>query len=467
MTDKKWVHIIGIAGVTTGQLAVEFKRNGFLVSGSDRGVFPPISDHLTDNGVDFELGYKKEHLQLQYYKDKYGGEWNDCHREFPDFIVMQGTKGTKNEEYLFAVENNIEIKNYTDVLREFVIVPEKSIVVTGTYAKTTITSMIAWILQNAGYEVSYMFGGLNDNLGNGIRFKNDKTQFSVVEGDEYIVSSERRTSKFFEYYPKYVVLSSVRWDHTDIFRTKEDYYHNFEKLVKKIPEDGVIVYNAEDDNCRKLFQVCKGEFIPYTYLEIDNSFWKYIKELPVIGKFNQENALAASKMLLFLMLNKEDIEKGVQTFRGIKRRLEIKYQDDSFVVIDDFGASPPKAETSVKELKHHFPDYKITVVFEPNLGSRTRETLEEYWDVFIYADKVYLPRFTRVTGDYISNKDLEEFLKTKEIKALAVDSDEELVSRLVDGRSKKELVAFMGSHGFRGMIEGVIDKYKMGNIQLG
>src|SRR5690606_13434257 len=139
------------------------------------GLYPPMSDHIRQNGIGIEIGYKSEHLTLEYYKQKYGGNWLNHDKQFPDEIVYVGTKGSLNPEYLFARDKQIPIKFYPQVLKERVVVSNSSIVVAGTYGKTTTTSMLAWMFTSNGVDVSYMFGGLNPNLKNGARFKNENT----------------------------------------------------------------------------------------------------------------------------------------------------------------------------------------------------------------------------------------------------------------------------------------------------
>lgn len=460
---KKWVHIIGIAGVATGQIAVEFKNNDYLVSGSDKGVFPPMSDHLINNGVNIELGYKKEHLDLEYYQKKYGGEWNMHNKKLPDLIVAQGTKGTKNDEYVYALDNKLEIKSYPEILSEFVVVPNKSIVISGTYGKTTTTAMLAWIFTNAGIEVSYMFGGLSNDLSNGVKFKNSKTQFSIIEGDEYYVSPENPISKFYLYNPTFLLLTSAQWDHADIFKTKEDYINNFIKLVKSIPRTGCLIYSTHDENVIEISKLAQCDKIPFAQGNIKEteSLTFIDKDLKVLGEFNKTNALAAVSLSSYLNLDFVSIKNAIKSFTGIKRRLEIKHERNNLIVIDDFGASPSKAKSAIWSVKNKFPDKYIIGIFEPNLGSRTTQGIDEYKGVFDLLDKLYLPRFTYVPGDYIDNNTLAEFINKDCLNAIPIAKDEDLMKNiLLEVKNKDSVVMFMGSHGFRGMIDEIVEKSK-------
>lgn len=456
MKKFPWVHFTGIAGVATGQLAVEYKKNGWLVSGSDKGLFPPMSTHIENNGINIEIGYKSEHLEVEYYHNKYKGDWTKREYKYPDLIVYQGAKGTKNEEYISAVNNNIPIKNYPEILQGNVLLKESSIVVSGTYGKTTTTAMLAHTLTQSNVDVSFMFGGLNDNLKNGVRFKNQNTKYSIIEGDEYIISTENRISKFFLYSPKYLILTSAQWDHSDIFATKDDYLENFAKLVGMVPKDGVIIYNGKDENVLKLVRKANCEIINYSNEPIE------MLKLSVLGEYNIENAKAVISLLKYLGIDEDKIFEGLKSFSGIQRRLEIKYknQDDLQIIIDDFGASPSKANSALDSIAKVYPEHKIVAIFEPNLGSRTKEILGEYKTTFAKRNSnllsVFLPRFTKVQGEFLTNQDLADYLKEQNVDVYAIDEDDEILKRLTKELNQpKTIIIFLGSHGFRGMIDMV------------
>ncbi|MBD3362166.1 hypothetical protein GF362_00420 [Candidatus Dojkabacteria bacterium] len=454
--NKTWIHFIGIAGVATGQMAVEYKNNGYLVTGSDKGFFPPISTHLKKNKITIETGFKEKHLNKDFYKIKYDGDWFKVKKAHPDIVIAQGTKGHKNAEYIHAGNKEIPVKYYPDIITEKIL-KDESIVIAGTYGKTTVTAMLAWIFKYSNVDISYMFGGLGLNFENGVKFKNKDTKYSIIEGDEYYVGYDKKISKFFYYNPKILVLTSIKWDHTDIFKTKQDYINNFRELVKQVPKDGLIIYNKIDNKVNEIVQdSAKCKTVGYNYKkEIGNKYDYLNSKFKIIGEFNKENAVAAGTCAEKLGIDEESIKKALISFKGIKRRLEIRYRNKNLMIIDDFGASPPKARSSILAVKKVFPDYKLHVVFEPNLGSRTYKAIEEYDKTFHKIERLYLPRFTKVSGKYLENYDLEKYLKKKNIKAQAISDDEELIE-IVSGNiyeHKKSIILFLGSHGFRGMIE--------------
>lgn len=466
MSNNRWVHFIGIAGVATGQLAVEFKNNGWIVTGSDKGLFPPMSDYIVENDINIQIGFKKEHLTKGYYINKYNQIF-DSQNNNPDLIISQGTKGDKNEEYVYANELNIPVKSYPEILAENVIV-SNSIVVAGTYGKSTITSMLVEIFRNSNIDISYMFGALSNNGINGVKFKTDKTEYSIVEGDEYIESIDKPISKFFRYKPKYLILTSAKWDHSDVFKTKEHYLNNYKELIDKLPEDGLLVVDGLDRDLDSIIKDCKCNIInlaDYAHF-ISNSGGLMPREfeLNVIGDFNQKNALFAFSLASKIGLDEDTIVEGLKNYNGIKRRLEIRFKSEKLMIIDDFGSSAPKARSSIETLKKAFPGYKIISIFEPNIGSRTRQGLEEYKDVFKEVDKLYLPRFTTVSGDFLSANNLGEYLVSNEVNCSVELNDEKLINLLYNEskNSDRVVLVFLGSHGFRGMISSIVCKVENG-----
>jgi len=452
MKEKpNWVHIIGICGVVTSGLAVMFKYEGSKVTGSDKGFFPPISKFL----------------------EKY------------DIPIGIGLKSDKNIEYQEAKRLGLTIKTFPEILAEYVIADE-SIVVAGTYGKTTISAVLVDIMKNANIDISYMYGGLNVNMDQTIMAKKDNTRFSIVEGDEYMTSLKDNSSKFFHYKTKYLILHSCQWEHPDMFPTEQSYVENFRNYVRKIPNDGFIVANANDKNvvdvvkdssCRVIYYSANklnAFALPDWYLEKSSkplpTFIRFkddpsnLEIIPyerkIIGEFNEENFLAGSVMAYELGVKKEYIQDTISEFKGIKRRLEIKIQSDQFLIIDDFGSSPPKANGSLQALRSDYPDSKIIAIFESNTGNRTEASIPTYKDAFKLADEIIFPRFTilpSIDKKRFNAEELIEYLKPFYDNITYVGDDDVLVNLLVKeielGEAVHKVIVFMGSHGFRGMIE--------------
>lgn len=470
-----WVHIVGVCGVITSGLAVMFKYKGVKVTGSDKGIYPPVSSYLERYDIPVALGYRKERL-------------TDEDGSHPDIVIVQGVKGDSNEEYIEAKRLGISIKSATEILKDYII-HDESIVVAGTYGKTTITAVLVDIFEKASIDVSYMFGGITPEMKETAKLKTEKTKYSIIEGDEYLTSLSDKTSKFFYYKPKYLILNSCQWEHPDLFPDESSYIENFRKLVKQIPKDGEIFANANDKNvvdvtmsanCKVVYYSIdkeKSYIKPLWYLEKNSTpLPTFIRlgddftnleiipyERKIIGEFNEENFLASTTLAYELGIRKERIQEAISRFRGIKRRLEIKFENDELLVLDDFGSSPPKAEGSLQSLRQDYPDSSIYVIFEPNTGNRTEMSIPTYKGALDIADEIIFPRFTRLPKMSLhrfGEQELADKLRTYYKNITVISDDDILIKTLIKqvefGAIRHTIIVFMGSHGFRGMIDKLV-----------
>lgn len=479
-TKQNWVHFIGICGVTMAPLANMFKKKNWIVTGSDKGIFPPISDYLREQRIDIELGFKEEHLQKVYYEQKGVKRLG----KFPDLVVVGNYIGLNNIEFKFVKENNLTFKSYPEVLEEY-LVKANSIVTAGTYGKTTTSALLALIFQKAGKSPSFMIGGLAKNFKDGI--ENNKSDWSIIEGDEYISARFDEVSKFFHYKAEFVLLTACAWEHTDFFVTEEDYVNNFKKFIKSLPKDGVIVANKNGENVEEVIKEARCKVVTYELNKIDDklvdSDWfslphkenqqegeivifnihtkeEFVVKTSLIGNHNKENIIGCCALARELNIDIAPIQKAVEEFGGIKRRLEIRYEEENLRVMDDHACSPPKVLGSLKALRNTFPNWHITMIFEPNVGNRTREALSLFEGVFNKADEVIIPHLkpvrTKKGEERISGRKLTDYLKAAGTSVRYIEDDDELVKYVSKKNVGKHVICFMGSYGWRHMIEDVI-----------
>jgi len=468
---SNWVHIIGIAGVTTAGLACAFKAKGYEVTGSDKGFYPPVSDFLKKYDITIQPGFKKERLSN-----------NGRH---PDLVIYQGTKSARNnEEILEAKELGLKLTTYPQVLVDQIINEGNSIVITGSFGKTTTTALLESIFSCAMINHSYMYGAFDNDLNPNVKFRDEATQYSIVEGDEYLDSLENRVSKFFYYKPQYLIITGLEWDHQDLFPTFESYLDNFKKLIEMIPEQGLIIANGDDANLRNILTASKARVV-YCSTKLDSEAdWylitdskpqrvlmskknkKEIEMIPydraILGKYNDKNILYASALAYELKINKEAIQKGISFFKGLKRRLEIRWQNDSNLLIDDFGSTPAKLKTALSELKEEFPTKQIYAVIDPAAGSRSLRALNEFKDHVPQDVKVILPKFSflpKSNEERYSEEQLRDMISQEGIDCQLIDSDEALLQNLEHKLQNETeiLIIFLGSHSFRGMISKLVD----------
>lgn len=458
--DEKWVHFIGIGGVAMAPLAIEFRKNGYRVTGSDKKLYDPIKSLLESAQTKGELKVNSDFD----YKNLIDGE------KVPGLVVCGSGISLLNKEYLFAKKQGLVIKHYPEILQEKVIV-ENSIVVAGTYAKTTVTAMLVNIFKSAGKNISYMFGALPVDGSNSIAFKNEagSTEFSIVEGDEYISSRWDMKSKFFYYKPKYLVITALEWDHTDIFKTKEDYLNNFAELVKQVPEDGfILLFGNSDKDFILAGAKCKTKRISVDEL----LSWGKDNEIKtnLIGSYNYVNTCIAgyfTQALEIVNIDLNAVKTSLASFQGIKRRMEKRFEsaDKNLIIFDDFASSPAKVKGSLETVKQAFPAYKVVAIYEPNIGSRTNEALTSFPGVFKQADQVLLPEFTSIvkSDNYpLTNDALMDILKSDGISSTTCSNDQELINAAVQiaKSTPKTVFIFMASSGMEERINSLINSIK-------
>jgi UDP-N-acetylmuramate: L-alanyl-gamma-D-glutamyl-meso-diaminopimelate ligase len=468
---NNWVHIIGIAGVTTAGLAYAFKEKGWNVTGSDKGFYPPVSDFLKKYEIEILPGFKKERLNQN--------------GRYPDLVIYQGTKSVNNnEEIIEAKRLDLKLTTYPQVLVDYVINKDNSIVVSGSFGKTTTTALLDSIFSSAAIKHSYMYGAFKGNLEPNVRFHESDSLYSIVEGDEYLDSLENRISKFFYYNPKYLIITGLEWDHQDLFPTFESYLDNFRKLIEQVPADGLIVANGDDPNLRSILSISKAKVIYCSNNLESKADWYLVKDakpqkvlmkkkdnaelimIPydrnILGNYNDINILYAVALAFELNINAQDIKNGIAQFKGLKRRLEVRWQMGNKMIIDDFGSTPAKLKTTLNEIKQEFAGKEIYAVLDPAAGSRTSKALEEFKAHIPKSIKVILPRFSllpKSNESRYSEEQLANLLKEEGIDCSIIDSDELLLTSLKEKLLKQDniIVIFLGSHSFRGMITKLIE----------
>jgi UDP-N-acetylmuramate: L-alanyl-gamma-D-glutamyl-meso-diaminopimelate ligase len=445
---NKHIHIVGICGVATSALAIAFQKKGWKVTGSDKGFFPPVSTELEKHKVSFYAGWHPENMGT------------------PDVVVVGTASGSQNPETAYAHEKNIPIYSFAEAIGKF-FVKEYSIVATGTWGKTSSTALLSFILEKAGFNPTYMFGGVS--LSHDASARLTESNYSVFEGDEYKSSPTDTTPKFVYYKPTHLLLSAISWDHADLYPTEASYFETFRKLIAGIPSSGFIVACRDHEKVRELVKdaVWYGRSdAEYTYSDVRQSKEGIRFKIngieifsPMIGAFQAENITGCFAMAHKLGIAPEKIVEGIAKFKGLKRRLE-KRLDGTIAVFDDIAHSPEKAASVLENLRSIYTG-KIIAVFEPNIGGRSRESALKYTNAFKSADIVVIPRLTKLKT---SNKEapmegaeLASVIAKTHSTTKYIEDDTELVTTLAsEVKNQGDVIVFLGSHGFRGMIEETI-----------
>lgn len=374
-------------------VALLLREAGYTISGSDEGFYPPVSDYLANAHIEFAHGYKKENIP------------HDA-----DVIVIG--KNAKlvpesNEEVKAAFESGIPVKSFPDILEELT-QDKETVVVAGSYGKSTCTALLAHCLMQAGKDPSYFVGEIvrgfkaHANLGQGDTF--------VLEGDEYPSANWDERSKFLHYNPKNVLLTSATHDHVNVYPTHDDYLKPFRQLVATLPTHGVLVVNDEPF-ARKLADGFGGTRVEYGLAPhnewyaaniaygLPTSFDLMHKGTKVaalttklLGAHNIENIVGISALLLSKhLLTPAELEAGVASFEGVKRRMELLSPNSSVPVLEGFGSSLEKAKSAIAGMRLHFPTRRLIVVFEPHTFTwRNKGAIAQYDTAFDGADQVYI-----------------------------------------------------------------------------
>ncbi len=459
--------MIGICGVATSALAIAFHRRGVSVTGSDKGFFPPVSTELEKQGVTFYAGWHPEKM-IENGK--------------PDVVIVGTASGSQNPETTYAKENNIPMYSFAEAIGEF-FAKEKSIVCSGTWGKTSSSALLSHILTESGFDPTYMFGGVS--LSHESSAKLTESNWSVFEGDEYKSSPTDTTAKFFYYKATHLLLSAVSWDHADLYPTEESYFEAFKRLLAGMPPKGFIVTCADQSGITKVLDLYKGKVIRYgragNPIRSDYEYSSVIQtklglkfniihgditysiSSPMLGLFQAENITGCFAMAHSLGASPKSIVKAIASFTGMKRRLEKRFEG-KITVFDDIAHSPEKAHVVLSTLKSIY-DGRVIAVFEPNSGGRQRESSKKYDNAFIEADEVVIPRLTKlkVANDKdqpIEGPELRDIIAKTHPDTVYMEDDRSLIEHLVQSTKQGDVIVFLGSHGFRNMIEETIEKLR-------
>ncbi|OGH68537.1 MAG: hypothetical protein A3D53_00775 [Candidatus Magasanikbacteria bacterium RIFCSPHIGHO2_02_FULL_45_10] len=455
--NAKRIHFIGICGVAMSAIALAFKRRGWKVTGSDVGFYPPISTYLQKNKVDYYPGWHPE---------KMTAEGN------PDVVVVGNVASSTNPEWLYVKKNNLPYQSYPEIIQKFFI-KINSIVCAGTYGKSSSATLLTWILKETGHNPSYMFGGLS--LNNIPAAELTDSDWSVVEGDEYKASRWDTGPKFAYYSPTHLLLTSLVWDHADVYPTERKYLQAFKKLLKNVPKNGlkiiseqaqmvldlkkdklVVTYGSKFDNDYRYHAI--NQTPEKTTFEIATKDATYAITTSCLGDYMVENITGCFALAQQIGIDPKKIIQAIHSFKGMKRRLE-KRSEGRVVVYDDIAHSPTKAMSVLETLKKVY-ESKVVAIFEPNTGNRRPEATPWYDHAFNAADEIIIPRLTKVKSDpheapSIEGSELAEIISKTHPNAQYIEEDDELTKYLLS-QPIGTVVVFLGSHGFRGMIEAVV-----------
>jgi len=466
----KKIYMVGICGTGMGNLALMLKSKGYNVTGSDSNIYPPMSTVLENAGIKILKGYTEDNI-----------------KEIPDIAIIGNVVRRDNPEAQFLINKNATYYSMPQALRKFFFDDKKTIVVTGTHGKTTTSFMTAWLLENANLKPGFFIGGVPkdfDTMG-----RPAQGEYFVIEGDEYDTAFFDKASKFFHYNPKYLIINGIEFDHADIFPDLESIKNAFAKLIKMMPKDGVIVYNADDKNVLDIISnaPCKttsfsksnknSDFFlhnirvdhsddnPKLKFEVKNKDKDTIYQLSVPGIHNALNATAVIALSSNLGINQQDTFKALSTFSGVKRRQDVYGLSGGRIIIDDFAHHPTAMAYSIDAIIEWYSPRTVWCLYEPRSAtSRTNILQPEVIEALSKAKHVLLAPVNqpervaaekRFNPEYVSS----ELIK-KGVDATFHASIDDIVSCLAKRTSKGDVILLMSNGGFGGIYQKLMEAFK-------
>jgi UDP-N-acetylmuramate: L-alanyl-gamma-D-glutamyl-meso-diaminopimelate ligase len=369
-------------------LAALLQERGFQVTGSDAAAYPPMSDFLRARGIRIMEPYAASNLQPP-----------------PDFVVVGNAISRGNPELEEVLDRRILLRSLPQVLHEDFLTGRESLVVAGTHGKTTTTSMLAWIFETARMNPSFLVGGIAENFGSSFALRDSK--HFIIEGDEYDSAFFDKGPKFLHYFPDAMILTSVEFDHADIYKDLDAVKTAFKRLVNLVPQRGRVIAhdaNVNVDECvaRAFCSVERYGFSKRAYWRIadmkfgpERTTWSVLKEeepwadfeSSLAGEYNVLNATAAAALAYCYGVKLPDIARSLSTFKSVKRRLEVKAQVNGIIIIDDFAHHPTAIAETLKALRTRYPKSRLWAVCEPRSNTLRRKVFEkELADSLAIAD---------------------------------------------------------------------------------
>jgi UDP-N-acetylmuramate: L-alanyl-gamma-D-glutamyl-meso-diaminopimelate ligase len=467
MPDSKHIHLIGICGTAMASLAGMLQRRGFRITGSDAAAYPPMSDFLASLGIPLAQPFAAQNLQPQ-----------------PDLVVVGNAISRGNVELEHVLDQRIPFCSLPQILHDEFLRGKEVLVVAGTHGKTTTTSMLAWIFHTAGLQPSFLIGGIAENFGSSFQLGQGK--HFILEGDEYDTAFFDKGPKFLHYFPDSVILTSVEFDHADIYKDLDAVQTAFKRLVNLVPRRGRIIAfdNGESlDRClaRAFCPVERyGGSVDATWrianltFEPGHTAWSIVRdgkrwadfEYAIAGEYNVWNATAAAAMAAGCGIPKEEISAALKTFKSVKRRLEVRARVNGITIIDDFAHHPTAIAGTLTALRSSYPGARLWAILEPRSNTMRRNVLQnELGKSLALADEVVVANAFKSEAIPESERlDLAAVaaqIQKHGRRARMVPTVDGIVQLVAPELRSGDVVAILSNGGFGGIYEKLPERLKL------
>lgn len=459
----KSIHMIAVCGTAMGALAAVLVEKGLRVTGSDAGVYPPMSTFLEDRGIRITKGFSAENLQYR-----------------PDLVIVGNAVRRENPEVAEMIRQRVPYCSMPQAIDRFLVGNRQAVVITGTHGKTTTSAIIAWLLSCAGKDPSFLIGGILNNFGSNYRVGGGEC--AVLEGDEYDTAFFDKKAKFFHYRPAVAVLTGVEFDHADIFNDLDHIKSVFDEFVSGIDQISRLIAYAPDQNVQSLLpgKKCRIELygdaagahwhIGKSGIDFPDSFFEVFRNevlfgcfrMKLIGEHNRMNALSAVAVAAGMGISAEVIAKGLETFEGVRRRQEIRGVKNGVTVIDDFAHHPTAVKKTVAAVKAFYPESHLFAVFEPRTNTSMRKIFQDvYPKCFEGADTVCVrmpPLLEKIPADHrFSSQKLVSDLAERGMDAHYFSDTDAIVSFVTARACANDIVLIMSNGGFNNIHERLLE----------
>jgi UDP-N-acetylmuramate: L-alanyl-gamma-D-glutamyl-meso-diaminopimelate ligase len=467
MTDKKHIHLIGICGTAMASLAGMLRQRGHKVTGSDAAAYPPMSDFLESLQIPVYQPFSPANLKPQ-----------------PDLVVVGNAISRGNVELEQVLDEHLRFCSLPQILHDEFLRGKEVLVVAGTHGKTTTTSMLAWIFRASGQQPSFLIGGIAENFGSSFALGQGK--HFILEGDEYDTAFFDKGPKFLHYFPDAVILTSVEFDHADIYKDLDAVETAFKRLVNLVPRRGTIIAHDSGESIRRCVS---RAFCPVAgYGSKENSAWRVVNlrlepsrtawsvlrdgqpwadfEFPLAGEYNVWNATAAAAMAATCGISKEEISAALKTFKSVKRRLEVKAQVNGITVIDDFAHHPTAVAGVLKALRSRYPQSRLWAILEPRSNTLRRNVFQEdLASSLVLADEVVIagvfksdaiPEAERLDLNAVAAR-IQEHGR----RARVISDVDAIVATAAPEMRPGDVVAILSNGGFGGIYEKLPQRLKL------
>jgi len=452
------LHLVAIGGTGMAPLACLLQAQGHIVTGSDAPLYPPMSQLLAAAGIRPLVGYSAEHLQPP-----------------PDVVIIGNAVRRDNPEAVETERLGLPRLSMPEALARFFLADRQPLVVAGTHGKTTTSAMAATVWSECSRDPGFLIGGVPIDLG--VSFRRGSGPRFVIEGDEYNAAYFDRGAKFLHYRPETLILTSVEYDHADLYATPETLLAAYARLIALVPESGLIVacgdsaeirqlaaaarapvvfYGERDTNAVRLLGAPEADSAGVRFRLREETGDEHAVAMPVWGVHNVVNALAVWAAGRRGGLEAGELVRALSRFRGVQRRQELLADHGGIVVVDDFAHHPTAVEKTLDSMRMRFPGRRLLACFEPrSLTAGRAFLLAGYARAFALADRAFFaPIFHRdrlAPEDRLDLAALAEDLSRTGTPCVLAEDLETLFARVLDEAKPGDVVLTMSSGSFGGL----------------